>query len=474
MSIYRKKPCLSRRFGLSLASFLQKDGLPFSAVLPEERIEEVFAEEEAEFAQEDDDVYTPSVTLWASLSQVLHKEEQRSCLAAVARVLVLLVTLGREPCAKNSGAYCRARAKMSEVVLQRLTTDLSAGCEQAVPKRWLWHSRHVLLVDGTTASMPDTPENQSEYPQHTAQQPGLGFPIVRLVVLLSLATAMVWDMTLGPYAGKETGEPALFHQLLEGVDPHTILLADRYYCSYFLIALALLGRRDFVVRLHQCRKTDFCKTQGLGKGDQLVEWTRPQRPTWMDQSTYEQIPRSITLRLVEVQVHEPGFRAESLLVVTTLTDTKLYPREEIAELYRQRWLAELDIRAIKNTMGMDVLRCKTPAMVRKEMWTCLLAYNLIRKTMLQAACDGGLSPRKLSFTTAMQTIAASFGTLASADRELATRLIAAQVSSLAEQTVGNRPNRVEPRAVKRRAQPIALLTTPRDEARAELLRNRTA
>jgi hypothetical protein len=453
---------------------LQKDGLPFSAVLPEERIEEVFAEEGAEFAQEDDDVYTPSVTLWASLSQVLHKDEQRSCLAAVARVLVLLVTLGREPCAKNSGAYCRARAKMPEVVLQRITTELSVGCEQAVPRRWLWHNRHVLLVDGTTTSMPDTPENQSEYPQHTAQQPGLGFPIVRLVVLSSLATAMVCGMTLGPYAGKETGEPALFRQLLEGVDPRTILLADRYYCSYFLIALALLGRRDFVVRLHQCRKTDFCKTQRLGKGDQLVEWTRPQRPTWMDQSTYGRIPRSITLRLVEVQVHEPGFRAESLLVVTTLTDTKAYPREEIAELYRQRWLAELDIRAIKKTMGMDVLRCKTPAMVRKEMWTCLLAYNLIRKAMLQAACEGGLSPRELSFTTAMQTIAASFGTLASADKELATRLFAAQVSSLVEQTVGNRPNRVEPRAVKRRAQPIARLTKPRDEARAELLRNRAA
>jgi hypothetical protein len=472
MSLYRKKPCLSRRFGLSLASFLQKDGLPFCEVLPEERIEEAFAKEGAEFAQEEDDVYTPSVTLWASLSQVLHKEEQRSCLAAVARILVLLVTLGREPCAKNSGAYCRARAKVPEVVLQRLTTEVGEGCEQAVPKRWLWHGRHVLLVDGTTASMPDTPENQMDYPQHNAQQPGLGFPIVRLVVLLSLATAMVCAMASGPYAGKETGEPALFRELLETVDPRTILLADRYYCSYFLLALALLGRRDFVVRLHQCRKTDFCKARRLGHGDHLVVWTRPERRDWMDKATYEQIPRSITLRLVEVQVHEPGFRVESLLVVTTLTDAKAYPREEIAELYRQRWLVELDIRAIKKTMGMDVLRCKTPTMVRKEMWTCLLAYNLIRKAMLQAASESGRSPRELSFATAMQTIAASFGTLASAEGELAERLIAAQLASLAEQIVGNRPNRLEPRAVKRRAQPIALLTKPRKEARAELLRNR--
>jgi hypothetical protein len=318
--------------------------------------------------------------------------------------------------------------------------------------------------------MPDTAENQAEYPQHVAQKPGLGFPIVRLVVLLSLATAMVRDMALGPYAGKETGEPALFRELLEGVDPRTIFLADRYYCSYFLIALALLGRRDFVVRLHQCRKTDFGQTERLGEGDHLVEWKRPARPDWMDHAVYERIPKSITLRLVEVQVHEPGFRVESLTVATTLTDVDEYPREEIATLYRQRWLAELDIRTIKQTMGMDVLRCKSPAMVRKEIWTCLLAYNLIRKTMLQAAHAADLSPRALSFTTAMQTIAASLGMLAWADEELATRLMAAQLASLAEQTVGDRPNRVEPRAVKRRPQPLALLTKPRDEARAELLR----
>jgi putative transposase len=470
MSIYHNRSGLSRRFRLILASFLQDEGLPFADVLPERQIEEAFTEADANFAEGDECIYTPAVTLWAFLSQVLFKDEQRSCLAAVSRVLVLLVALGRKPCEKNSGAYCRARAKLPEPIIRHLTREVAEGCECGVPDKWLWHGRHVLLADGTTASMPDTVENQAEYPQHVAQKPGLGFPIVRLVVLVSLATAMVCDMALGPYAGKETGEPALFRELLEGVDPRTVLLADRYYCSYFLIALALLGRRDFVVRLHQCRKTDFHTTKRLGNGDHLVEWTRPQRPDWMNDAAYERIPKSITLRLVEVQVHEPGFRVESLMVVTTLADANEYPREEIASLYRQRWLAELDIRAIKQTMGMDVLRCKSPAMVRKEIWTCLLAYNLIRKTMLQAAHAANLSPRALSFTTAMQTIAASLGTLACADDGLATRLIAAQLASLAEQTVGDRPNRVEPRAVKRRPQPLALLTKPRNEARAELLR----
>ncbi|MEI8376033.1 MAG: transposase [Planctomycetota bacterium] len=179
----------------------------------------------------------------------------------------------------------------------------------------------------------------------------------------------------------------------------------------------------------------------------------------------------MSLRLIKVQVQEPGFRVESLWVVTTLVDAQKYPREDIADLYRQRWMVELDIRTIKKTMGMDILRCKSPAMVRQEMWTCLLAYNLIRKALLEAAYETDHSPRELSFTTAMQTIAASLGTLAGADKELEARLIAAQIASLTEQIVGDRPNRVEPRAVKRRWKPIALLTKPRAEARAELLRS---
>jgi putative transposase len=470
MSFYHNRPIVSRRFRLVSSTFLQKDGLHFAEALPEARIQEAFDAEGVDFAQDDDAVYTPSVTLWASLSQVLHKGEQRSCLAAVARVLVLMVAVGRQPCAKNSGAYCRARAKLSEVVLRRLTTEVARGCERAVPDRWLWHRRHVLLADGTTATMSDTQSNQGEYPQHVAQKPGLGFPILRSVVLLSLATAMVHSMALGPYAGKETGETALFRQLLAGVDSQTIFLADRYYCSYFLLAMALLGQRDFVVRLHQRRKLDLSKTRRLGANDHLVAWTRPAMPDWMDQASYPQIPESMSLRLIKVQVQEPGFRVESLWVVTTLTDVRKYPREDIADLYRRRWLVELDIRAIKKTMGMDVLRCKSPAMVRQEIWTCLLVYNLIRKAMLEAAYETDLAPRELSFTTAMQTIAASLGMLAGANEELAATLIAAQIASLIEQIVGDRPNRVEPRAVKRRWKPIALLTKPRDEAQAELLR----
>ena len=471
MSLCHQQPCVSRRFHLLQASFLQRDGLPFADVLPEEDIERAFTEEGVAFAQNEDCVYTPHVTLWAFLSQVLHKEEQRSCLAAVSRILVLLISLGLDACAKNSGAYCKARAKLPTKVIRRLATELADGCEQAVPPHWLWRGRHVKLVDGTTVSMPDTEANQHEYPQQSAQAEGLGFPIARMIVLLSLATGMMCDMAMGRYSGKRTGEPALFREVLDRLDPQDIVLADRIQCSYFMIALLLDGHRDLVVRLHQARKVDYRKTQRLGAGDHLITWTRPKRPAWMDQQTYEQIPETITLRLVEIKVSEPGFRTRSLVVVSTLSDPERYPKDEIAVLYRRRWLAELDIRAIKSSLGMDILRCKSPEMVRKEIWVGLLAYNLIRKTILQAALQADLSPRELSFTTAMQTIAASLATLPTMAKDAAERLITAQLTSIAEQRVGRRPNRIEPRAVKRRPKPHPLLMKPREQAREELVQS---
>jgi hypothetical protein len=448
---------------------MQHAGLPFAEVLPEAMIERAFADADAEFAKYDDDVYTPALTLWAFLSQVLFGDPQRSCRAAVARVIVLLVSLGKDPCSDNTGAYCRARAKLPACVIEEVTTQVADGCEPRVPAAWLWKGRHVHLVDGTTASMPDTEENQAVYPQSSSQPEGLGFPIARMVVLLSLATAMVKGMAMGPYAGKETGESALLRELLGRLDKGDILLADRYYCSYFMVALLQERGIDFVVRLHHRRDADFRRGHRLGEGDHVVTWMRPQRPDWMDEATYERMPACIRVREVHVQIHQPGFRTESLVVVTTLTDAQEYPQGDIAELYHQRWLIELDIRAIKITLGMDVLRCKSPEMVHREIWTCLLAYNLIRQTMLEAALKSGRSPRELSFTAALQKIAAAWAVLSACDDGLRVRLIDAHLEDIATNRIANRPDRVEPRAVKRRPKPHALLTEPREQARAKLL-----
>ncbi len=469
MSFYHGRRSVPQRFRLILRSVLQTDGLPFADVLGEQEIQDAFDEHNVAFAQEEDGVYSPAVTLWAFLSQVLHKGEQRSCLAAVSRVIVLLVALGREPCAKNSGAYCRARAKVPEAVIKDLTLEVARGCEQAMRSRWLWKRRHVKIADGTTVSMPDTEDNQEEYPQQSSQKEGLGFPIARLVVLVSLATGMVGGMEIGPYAGKETSELALMRKLLDQLDPSDILLTDRYFCSYFLIATLRKMGVDFVTRRHHSRKDDFCQAKRLGKGDYLVEWTRPPRPDWMDVETYQQMPATITVRQVEVQVNEPGFRVDSFVVVTTLTDVKKYTRQDLAELYHKRWLVELDIASIKVTLGMDVLRCKSPKMIRAEIWTCLLAYNLIRKTMLQATTGNNLSLRQLSFALAMQTLASSWVILPTMDKGKQAVLIETQIASLTGTIVGNRPGRNEPRAVKRRPKPHRLLTMTRQQARDLLL-----
>ena len=456
-------------FRLVLLSFLQHASLPFAQALSEESIQQAFDDEGVSFGQDERDVYTPALTLWAFLSQVLHKGEQRSCLAATARVVVLLTALGRGPCSDNTGAYCRARAKLPVVVIRRLTLQVADECEDQVPQHWLWKKRRVHLVDGTTVSMPDTVSNQRDYPQATSQQPGLGFPIARMVVLISLATAMLTGMEMGPYAGKETGETALLRQLFHLLRRGDVLLADRYYCSYFMIALLSQLGVDFAVRLHQCRTTDFRYGDRLGRGDHIMTWLRPARPEWMDQETYERMPPWIRVRQVRVQVNQPGFRVESLVVVTTLTDADEYTHEDVAELYHRRWLVELDIRAIKINLGMDVLRCKTAEMVRREIWTCLLAYNLIRKAMLEAALQAGRCPRQLSFTAALQKIAAAWVTIVVCNDTTALSLIEVHLSDMATHQVGDRPDRVEPRKVKRRPKPHPLLMVPRQQARAELL-----
>lgn len=457
------------RFRLILQSFLTRAGLPFARALPEEAIDQAFDDERVVFGQDPRSVYTPAVTLWAFLSQVLFKGEQRSCVAAVSRVVVLWVALGREPCSDNTGAYCRARAKLPVAVIRRLTREVAERCEEQVPTGWLWKGRHVHLVDGTTISMPDTPANQADYPQPTSQEPGLGFPLARLVVSLSLATAMVHTMAIGPYAGKETGETALLREMRERFAPGDVVLGDRYYCSYFMIALFMACGVDFVVRLHQARHADFRRGIRLGRGDHLVEWTRPAKPEWMEQETYDRMPMTICVREVHVQVHQPGYRTGSFVVVTTLTDGDAYTRDDLGELYHQRWLAELDIRAIKVTLGMDVLRCKTPEMVRREIWACLLAYNLIRRAMLQAALGSDRSPRQLSFTAALQKIAAAWTTILVSSDATAWALIDVHLRDMATHPVGDRPDRIEPRAVKRRPKPQPLLMQPREQAREALL-----
>jgi len=454
-------------FKIILDSFVQAPGLPFQDVLTAEHIEQIAAEEEVHFGSAPGTVYTVAVTLWAFLAQVLSKE--KACVAAVARIMVLRMALDLEPCAGETGAYCKARAKLPERFLQRLTLDVGQQVERTAPASWCWKGRHVYVADGSTVTMPDTPSNQQAYPQPRTQKPGLGFPMARVVVLLALATAVLAGASIGPYLGKNQGEPAQLRTLLGQLQPGDVLLGDRYYGSYCLVALAKAHGLEVVFRQHQRRGYDFRRGTRLGPDDHIVVWTKPQRPPWLDEETYAVLPETLVVREVRTAVSKPGYRIKELVIVTTLLDGDSYAKEDITDLYHERWHVELDLRSIKAHLAMDILRCQSPDMARKEIWTHFLAYNLTRKVMAQGAPEQGTHPRQSSFLGAVQTLNAFRMLLVTATIEGHPARAHILFAAIVTHRVGDRPDRCEPRAVKRRPKPLRYLTTSRAEARAKLL-----
>ena len=459
-------PPTAPSFQHTLRSFLQGGGVPLRDVLTEDRIAQAAADEGLAFASGPFHVWSVSVTVWAFLTQV--SSAQKSCVAAVARVLTLLVILGRAPCHSGSGAYCKARAKLSESFLRRLAVDVGCRVEDDAPDAWRWHRRRVILVDGSSLSMPDTEANQAAYPQSRKQKPGVGFPLIRWVALIALTTGCALDAAFGPCRGKETGETALFRELLGALRGGDVLVADRYYCSYWTVALAMRLGVDVVFRQHQARHTDFRRGRRLGKKDHVVEWDEPKRPKWMDEETYASLPAKLTLREMRGGVGAAGSRVRVLTAMTTLVDPAVWTKDEILNLYGERWNVEVDVRAIKTHMGMDILTCQTPGMVRKEIWAHLLAYNLVREAMSQAARAHGVTPRRLSFMGAMQTLESFRSLLLSFAEANLPGLIGQILAAIATHKVGNRPNRYEPRKTKRRPKAQAFLTRPRAVERAEL------
>lgn len=446
---------------------LQDDNDTLLAALPEALVQQTAQATDLRFAEAADDIFTPTVTLWTFLTQAL--SGSKSCVAAVARTMVLLIALGRPPCSANSGGYCKARAKLSAAFLQQLTYAVGNATEDAAPELWRWHGRRVLLVDGTEVSAADTEANQAVYPQPTTQKPGVGFPLIRLVVLLTFATAGVVGAAWGPHAGKETGETALFRQLFDQLRAGDVVVADRYHCSYAMIALLFLQDVGSAFRLHQRRLYDFRRGQRLGPGDHIVVWTKPARPEWMDKALYEQLPATLRIREVRFRVTQPGYRSQEIIVATTLCDAAQYTKSMIADLYHQRWHVELDIRTIKQTLHMEPLRCQTPARLANELWIHLLGYNLIRKVMAEAAQVNGRSPRQLSFAGALQTLEAFRWILFFGSAERKRDIYGVVLIALGTHVVGDRPGRCEPRKVKRRPKSYPLLRKARAEERAQQL-----
>jgi hypothetical protein len=474
----------SRSFELIKDSMLQSDGLPLAEVLDDNRWQDIFETHQIDFGNDNQAVYTPAITLWALISQAFFKEEMRSCKAAVGRVASLWATLGKMVCDTNTGAYCRARAKISWQAVRDICCQIAETTEaifdaqnvdpdldlhevvanvQSVPAST---ASRIMLVDGFTVTAADTLENQEVFPQNPSQKEGLGFPIIRGVSLISMVTGLLVDLMLGPYAGKQSGETALLWQMLDRLKPGDTLVADCFYCTYWIVAACKNKRVNIVMKNHDKRDDDPLGANRIDKHQRTTVWLRPQRPGWMSEQEYDMCPEQIGIRFVDIIIEQAGFRSKKYTIATTMLETKVFTRNWLTEVYRSRWLVELDIRAIKCSLGMDIVRAKTPAMVQTEIWSCLLAYNLIRMKMLQSCAANGRMPRTLSFTTTLQLLANNW--------LLASVMLTKELVELGQQTsssevVGNRPDRVEPRANKRRPKLIALLTKPRHIARLELI-----
>lgn len=443
------------------SSFAQQPGLPLVDLLPENTPELL--------GPSSDRIYTPLVTLTLFLWQTL---VDGSCQAAVARLLAHLAATGQPSCSANTSGYCKARQRLPEKSLHTLTQHTGATLSQRADRRWLWKDRRVRIVDGTTIDMPDTEENQKEYPQSDGQKPGIGSPIIRLVVLFCLATGAVLEAVFSPYCGKGTGEISLLRRAWNTFESRDVVLGDCIYCSYFEIALLRKRNIDVVLHKHQSRRTDFRTGTRLGRNDHIITWNKPARPDWMSVEEYKELPKTMDVREVRVLVNCPGFRTKRYEVITTLMDAKTTTVVELADLYRQRWHAELDLRSLKSVMGMDQLHCKTPEMVRRELWTNLLAYNLVRGVMAQSASVASVAPRRLSFTSALRTVVEFAPVLSGAvggDRQECLKRLWTAVGT---HRVGNRPNRFEPRAVKKRKKCYPALREPRKLARQRLLRKK--
>lgn len=395
-------------------------------------------------------LYTPTTTLSMFLAQAMNTDS--SCQKIVNTHAIERIFNGLKPCSSMTGAYCRARKRLPLGMVSDLVKQTGTMILQNEPNKWKWKGRHVKLVDGTTVTMPDTEANQRTYPQQNRQAPGIGYPIARMVAIISLSTGVILDGSMGPIKGKGGSEHALFRGMLDSLDPGDIVVADRYYCSYFMIAMLLEKGVDVVFRQHRSRKTDFRKGRRLSAKEHIVDWTKPvQKPKWMSDSQYDQFPETLRLR---------EFKSKDQILVTSLLSSKYVTKQELSDVYKKRWNIELDLRNIKTTLGMESLSCQTPQMNEKEMWVYFLAYNLIRLLMAESAIRFGILPRQISFKHTLQ-LWTTWNRQPSPCYENQIQLFAL----IAANRTGNRPGRVEPRRVKRRPKPYTFLMQPRESAR---------
>jgi len=411
-------------------------------------------------------VFSVHVTFWTFLWQVLNPGS--STRSAVRKVMAWFALLGRPKVSKDDSPYCQARRRLDRDTLQRALHASAQAAQQRAGQQWRFHGSEVLVGDGTTSSAPDTVQNQRAYPQSSRQLAGCGFPLIKWAALFSLSNGTLLEVALG---NKHRAELALFRKIWHRLKAGMIFLADRGFCDFVTIA-ALQGRQvDSVLRLNSCRSHEFRQGKRLGPYDRLVSWKKPQsQARTATKKLWRSLPDQITLRLICFPVSLPGFRTRKLILVTTLLDPLVYPAAELAGLYLRRWRVELFLRDIKTTLQLDVLSCKSPHMLYRELLMHLIAYNLIRCLMVEAGSIHNVDLERISFKGSVDTLRHYSLVIAQArSRHQRIHLINDMLAALAGDRLPDRPYRIEPRSLKRRHKDFPSLIKPRAQLKAKLL-----
>jgi hypothetical protein len=317
---HRSKEALSSHVQSELERLESAEGLPFRELLDEQRLMTGLERAGVEFR---DRIYAPMVTLSAFLSQAMTKNDP-SCENAVSRVLVDRVRRNLKPCSTDTSSYCTARGRLPEQVIADLTRETGQELHRKAPEEWLWNGRRVVMVDGSTETMADTTANQKEYPQSRSQKAGLGFPILRFVVLLSLAVGTALECAIGPCRGKHTGEQSLFRQMWDALRPEDIVLGDCLYDAYRDIVQLKARGIDCLFGRKQSRKCDFRKGRRLGENDHIVVWTKPRyvASRFQSREEWESLPKEIEMREIRVLVRRKRHKTRTIMIVTTLVDVE--------------------------------------------------------------------------------------------------------------------------------------------------------
>jgi hypothetical protein len=402
------------------------------------------------------------LVFWTFLWQVA--QTGAPCREAIRQAQARCKTAGRPLPPKEDSPYCQARGSLPLERLQEIHDHLCAEAQAGLATKDLWCGHPVVVVDGSSVTAPDTPANQKAFPQQSVQKPGCGFPILRLVALLSLATGMLTAWATGSWSQHEVG---LLQTLWDALRPGEVLLADRGFCNWGLLAQCLERHLHAVFRVKGVRRSDFRKGKRLSRHERLVQWEKPSpRAKTVTAREWARLPEFLTLRLVRCQMNIPGFRTRQVTLVTTLLDSVKYPPAALAALYFRRWAMELSLRSLKSTLQMDHLSCRNPENLQREIRMHFLVHNLVRRLMLEAARRHHVPLERVSFAGSLAA-ARRYGEalLQITSKPQRRQLLEQLFATLASDLVPERPGRREPRAVKRRPKPYPLLTRHRHKFR---------